>query len=1121
MDHRVGWLLALLLSCSNLLAMPAVLSVDTTLWAAELLQSAVVPLSNVLPSPRRKHPIQVNHNLLNRQLRSALSNAPEAKISPVQQRSLATLAGRSLVVNQAHFDADNGTATELRFLLPVESKNSVLNKVNKINAEGLARRFLNDYRALLKLNQPDKELRLIRSSTDALGNRHLHFQQLHNDVAVWGSRLVLHLDELGRPFYFNGRYRPSFVTAQPRRQLSEQQAKEIVFADLGIGRAWKIEIEQVIYGDKTPRLSYRIDINPTLGSRWLYFVDASSGAVLHRLNNLHQAMQSSAGVDLFGQTQSFSSWSQQGHSYLIDPQIPLNDLSAGDDPILNGPNAKGDTFIYDAQQGDGSQLEFVTETAAGWDPVAVSAMVNTRRVYDYFLQQHGRQSLDDRNKNLLVAIHYGDRKDNAFWNGSMMVYGDGDSLFEPLSKCLDVAAHEMTHGVIESSANLRYENQSGALNESFADLFAALVDSEDWLIGEDCTLAAPNYLRSLADPHLGRMRQPSSMEEYLNLPNTAEGDYGGVHLNSGIANRAAYLTAEALGDDGRQPLGAISYHALVNYLTPSAQFIDARRALIQAAVDLYGSGSAEEQAVISAWDQVGVLEGSLSSADDNQPQAAPLVAGDQLMFSLHPEDGSHNGGIDERYFLYVENLSDASVQEQQVSLQAAFYSKAAAYTDLNGTHVLFVGEDLNLYRSDLNLPLFSRTQRLTTEGNLWSVAVSPDGKQIAYTTASLADNRIHLLSYAGGDFETQSFAIPLPNYQQGSDNSLGLVRYADSLSFDYSGTTLLFDMKVCLPQPQRPCLVGNDSSGYNYWSIGFLDLSRSTATEPLFQFPFATQNPSISLAYPVFAANTTSVVALDLIEQDANGVRSRVVTIDFEGQRINTVYDYLRFAQDRPFWGVPSFWGDDLALTVQQPLNSAAEVSVCRVPLGTQNSAWEGVSRDAQSLSAAAVAMPLMHRAGVRDLSARLQASTALLDFGELEQGELKTRLVTLHNRGSRPLEIVAIELDSDEFRHNGSNLRLQIGGSVTLAVNFMPRSAGVKTTTLRFISNGLPEVLSLSLIGNVAALPSEGVGLLDEALLFCLALLFVGRWARQSGLRQRQWARFGNSGKGCDSSRD
>ncbi|MDQ7015073.1 MAG: hypothetical protein Q9N68_01720, partial [Gammaproteobacteria bacterium] len=281
MDYRAGLLLGLLLGCSHLQAMPEVLSIDTAPWAAELLESAaVLPISSI--NQRRKRPTKVNHAQLTQQLRSSLFQPPEPKITPVQQRSLARLAQFSGGVNQAHFNPDNGTPTALRFLLPAANKTNIS---KKDNAETVARRFLGEFRELLKLHQPEQELLLLRSSTDALGNRHLHFQQLHHGVPVWGKQLVVHLDALDRVFYFNGRYQPSFVTAPRRVQLSEQEVKERVLADLGIAKAWQIKLEQVIYGDTPPRLTYRVDVHPTLGSRWLYFVAASSGEILHRLNN--------------------------------------------------------------------------------------------------------------------------------------------------------------------------------------------------------------------------------------------------------------------------------------------------------------------------------------------------------------------------------------------------------------------------------------------------------------------------------------------------------------------------------------------------------------------------------------------------------------------------------------------------------------------------------------------------------------------------------------------------------------------------------------------------------------------------------------------------------------------
>lgn len=167
----------------------------------------------------------------------------------------------------------------------------------------------------------------------------------------------------------------------------------------------------------------------------------------------------------------------------------------------------------------------------------------------------------------------------------------------------------MTHGVVEYEANLAYQNQSGALNESFADVFGTLIEYEyqkdkaDWLCGED--VWTPNVqgdaLRSLSDPT--RFDQPDHMNNYKNLPNTEQGDWGGVHINSGIPNKAAYLVAQKIGTD---KTGEIYYRALTSYLTSSATFKDARMALIQSAEDIYGVRSSEYNAVVSAFDAVGI-----------------------------------------------------------------------------------------------------------------------------------------------------------------------------------------------------------------------------------------------------------------------------------------------------------------------------------------------------------------------------------------------------------------------------------------------------------------------------------------------------------------------------------
>lgn len=202
-----------------------------------------------------------------------------------------------------------------------------------------------------------------------------------------------------------------------------------------------------------------------------------------------------------------------------------------------------------------------------------------------------------------------------------MTYGDGDgSYMVPLSAGLDVAAHEMTHGVITNSANLQYRFQSGALNESFADIFGALIDSEDWEVGED--IMGPGAkadgrvsLRSLSDPSKypvkadyvpygdGKGNYPSHMDEYYDLPRSL--DNGGVHINSSITNHAAYLIGEKIG---KEKLGQIFYRALTVYLTPTSDFSDARRAIVQSAADIYGEASAEAKATAEGFDSVGIYE---------------------------------------------------------------------------------------------------------------------------------------------------------------------------------------------------------------------------------------------------------------------------------------------------------------------------------------------------------------------------------------------------------------------------------------------------------------------------------------------------------------------------------
>ncbi len=236
---------------------------------------------------------------------------------------------------------------------------------------------------------------------------------------------------------------------------------------------------------------------------------------------------------------------------------------------------------------------------------------------------YGRNSIDDQGMVLRQTVHYGTAYANAFWDGEQMVYGDGDGeLFGTFAGDLDIIAHEQTHGVTQYEANLAYRFQSGALNESFSDVFGALTrqrvlgqtaDQADWLIGANVLIGETYALRSMRAPGtafvdhpvLGTDPQPGHMQDYLDLP--VWEDNGGVHINSGIPNRAFHLAATMIGGNAWERAGLIWYRTLCDRLTSTASFVRCALATIAVARDLFGGGSAEERAVQMAWREVGVL----------------------------------------------------------------------------------------------------------------------------------------------------------------------------------------------------------------------------------------------------------------------------------------------------------------------------------------------------------------------------------------------------------------------------------------------------------------------------------------------------------------------------------
>ena len=244
-----------------------------------------------------------------------------------------------------------------------------------------------------------------------------------------------------------------------------------------------------------------------------------------------------------------------------------------------------------------------------------------REVYD-------RDSIDGKGLPLDGTVHYGTLYDNAFWNGERMVFGDGDGeIFGRFTSSVTVIGHELTHGVTQYTAGLVYSDQSGALNESISDVFGSLVEqyakqqtaaTASWLIGEG--LFTPQVkgvaLRSMKapgtaydDPRLGKDPQPADFAHYVETTD----DEGGVHLNSGIPNRAFYLVAHRIGGYAWEKAGQIWYDTLLSGLKPTTDFAGFAAATIAAAAKRYGDSSAEVAAVRAGWTGVGVTADGAAS----------------------------------------------------------------------------------------------------------------------------------------------------------------------------------------------------------------------------------------------------------------------------------------------------------------------------------------------------------------------------------------------------------------------------------------------------------------------------------------------------------------------------
>ena len=333
--------------------------------------------------------------------------------------------------------------------------------------------------------------------------------------------------------------------------------------------------------------------------------------------------------------------------------IAKGEVASGDVSMAPGAAAVRQRFTYTADFSSGLPGRIIrTEN----DPPCGDAAIDEAHdgagaTYDLYLRAFQRNSIDNLGMPLRSTVHYQVGYDNAFWNGSQMVYGDGDEniplaqrLFNRFTIAIDVIGHELTHGVTQHEANLIYSGQPGALNESISDVFGSLVKqyhlnqdarSADWIIGQGLFTSNVNGvgIRSMKapgsaynDPVLGKDPQPAHMSAYVNTTQ----DNGGVHINSGIPNRAFYITAYELGGNAWVKAGQIWYAALADLLSSASTFQNAADIIYGVAGEKFGVNSLEQKAVLKGWTEVGITPASSTTetpVPNTNPGCVPSLLG--------------------------------------------------------------------------------------------------------------------------------------------------------------------------------------------------------------------------------------------------------------------------------------------------------------------------------------------------------------------------------------------------------------------------------------------------------------------------------------------------------------
>ncbi|HLV30215.1 MAG TPA: M4 family metallopeptidase [Chitinispirillaceae bacterium] len=762
------------------------------------------------------------------------------------------------------------------------SGSQVLKKMSAAaQKRALCRSFLSKIGPALRIAHPEDELSVTDIDEAKIltpQTAHFKIRQKYRGITILGAEATVHLK--GERADFVGRtiatpdldIVPSFTANQAighvLKDLHNNNIKvqkfspdEQEFLDYKEPSAQLIVYPSLESGS-TDCLAYQIFVRPNMLDWWEYIVDAHTGEFLLKYNRTSH----------FGDTtvtaKDYSGNQREIHTYLSDKHYLIDASRAMFDPVKSQiPNKLTGaivTYDYNNKYPSFSSYSLITPTHNGWDPKAVSAHYNSSAAYEYYLNTHGRNSINGLGGTIRSFINVADQSgwplDNAYWNGKGMYYGNGSQLFTSLVNAIDVAAHELTHGVIETTAGLRYIGQSGALNESMADIFACMVDRSNWTIGE--TVMRPgvyptNVLRDLSNPHNGARKgeqgwQPKNMSEYKKLPNTTTGDNGGVHVNNSIPSYAYYLFATEVGKEKAE---RIFYRTLTTYLSASSQFADLRIGARLACEDLHGKESAEMTALMAAFDSVGILE-------DTEPFTPvadlPVNTGKEYVL-LTAAPAARDGTT-----LYIADSlfgSLKSVSKRPVSFRPSVSD--------DGSKVLFVS---NKRLVSLTLNGDIATETIIDSSRVWALcAISRDGRHYAAVREE-NDTSIYIGSMSDGSVRRYNLNGPVE--QQVATGAVN----STALEWNLTDDEVIYDVFNSLQ--------AQGSSGLQFWDIGFLrswDAEPDTFGDGSISKLFNNLGDGLSVGNPTYSKNSPNIIAYELVDNLTYTVT--VMTMNMENRK--------------------------------------------------------------------------------------------------------------------------------------------------------------------------------------------------------------------------------------------